>query len=185
MDKLAENIKILREEKGISQSQLADRLFVTRQAVTRWEKGNTRPDIETIGKLAEIFDVSVEYLITGKELVKEVVVEKEVVKEVPVEKIVEKKIIEEVPPDDYDFYKGEVMLRLTVGIVCGCVLWLMFLIFLILCLALLPIAEAWFIDLIWMAFVVFIPLVIIKEIRTYINPNFLKFKNKNKGDKKK
>ena len=182
MDKLAENIKILREEKGISQSQLAERLFVTRQAVARWEKGNTRPDIETIGKLAEIFDVSVEYLVTGKENVKEVVVEKEVVKEVPVEKIVEKKIFEEVPPDDYDFYKSEVVHRQIAFIIVACILWPMFFVLLILCLVILPFAQAWFIDLILLFFVVFIPLAIIKSIRTYIKPNFLRRKSK-KRDK--
>ena len=111
MDKLAENIKILREEKGISQSQLAERLFVTRQAVARWEKGNTRPDIETIGKLAEIFDVSVEYLVTGKENVKEV----------PVEKIVEKKIFEEVPPDDYDEIKTLHQMRVWCFVIASAV----------------------------------------------------------------
>lgn len=101
MDKLAENIKILREKKGLSQYQLANELFITRQAVARWENGVTRPDIETIGKLADIFGVSVEYLITGKEIVKEVivekVVEKEVIKEVPVEKVIEKEVVKTVP----------------------------------------------------------------------------------------
>ncbi len=182
MDKLAENIKILREEKGISQSQLAERLFVTRQAVARWENGNTRPDIETIGKLAEIFDVSVEYLITGKELVKEVVVEKEVVKEVPVEKIVEKKIIEEVPPDDYDEFKMFHQIRIWGFIILTIIYTVACLIATIVVL----IKDAKLMAKLWVIWVFAIILFVcdVITIRKYIAPDFLKRKNKDKRNKK-
>ena len=67
MNKVNTIIKRLRLEKGINQEQLAEQLHVTRQAVSNWETGKTQPDIETLTQLAAYFDVSVEYLIYGKE----------------------------------------------------------------------------------------------------------------------
>ena len=56
-------IKKLREEKGLSQESLADKLFVTRQAVSRWEMGDTTPNIETLKMLSKYFDVSINTLL--------------------------------------------------------------------------------------------------------------------------
>ena len=67
MNKVSTTIKLLRIEKGINQEQLAEQLHVTRQAVSSWETGKTQPDIETLTRIAEYFDVSVERLIYGKE----------------------------------------------------------------------------------------------------------------------
>ena len=47
----------LREKSGMSQDGLAEKLFVTRQAVSRWETGKTTPDIDTLKKLSKLFDV--------------------------------------------------------------------------------------------------------------------------------
>lgn len=71
MNKVNSTIKRLRLEKSINQEQLAEQLHVTRQAVSNWETGKTQPDIETLTQMAEYFGVSVEYLIYGKEPVKE------------------------------------------------------------------------------------------------------------------
>ena len=49
----------------MSQSDLAGKLFVTPQAVSRWERGETEPDVDTIKRLAEVFNVSVEEVING------------------------------------------------------------------------------------------------------------------------
>ena len=67
MNEVKTSIKQLRQDKGISQEQLAEQLHVTRQAVSNWENGKTQPDIETLTQIAEFFDVSVERLIYGKE----------------------------------------------------------------------------------------------------------------------
>ena len=67
MNKISTTIKRLRLEKKINQEQLAEQLNVTRQAVSNWETGKTQPDIETLTNIAAYFDVSVEYLIYGKE----------------------------------------------------------------------------------------------------------------------
>ena len=61
------SIKNLRKEKNLTQDELAEKLNVTRQAVSSWENGKTQPDIETLTQLAEVFDVSVERIIYGKE----------------------------------------------------------------------------------------------------------------------
>ena len=56
---LQENLKILRTQKGMSQEELADRLNVVRQTVSKWEKGLSVPDSEMLIKLADVFEVSV------------------------------------------------------------------------------------------------------------------------------
>ena len=66
METLNERIKKLRKEKGLTQSQLADKLGVTDKAVSKWEVGEANPDISLLVNLANIFDVSVDYLLTGK-----------------------------------------------------------------------------------------------------------------------
>lgn len=66
MNEVANSIKKLRQEKKMSQEQLAEQLYVTRQAVSNWENGKTQPDVDTIARLADIFDVSVERMIYGK-----------------------------------------------------------------------------------------------------------------------
>lgn len=53
----------LREERGLTQQQLADRLYVTRQAVSRWERGETRPGIDMLKLIAAALDVPVTLLL--------------------------------------------------------------------------------------------------------------------------
>lgn len=52
-----------RREQGITQIELADKLSVTRQTVSRWETGAAFPDIEKVANLAEILQVSCDYLL--------------------------------------------------------------------------------------------------------------------------
>ena len=66
---LGDNIKTFRKKKGFSQETLAQELFVVRQTVSKWEKGQSVPDAEMIEKLAEVLDVSVNDLL-GKEIEK-------------------------------------------------------------------------------------------------------------------
>ena len=53
----------LRTKKGLSQDDLADKVFVTRQAVSRWENGDTVPNTETLKQLSTFFDVSINTLL--------------------------------------------------------------------------------------------------------------------------
>lgn len=59
-----ENLKRAREGKGLTQQTLADKLYVTRQAVSRWECGSRYPDLLTTKCIADILDVSVESLLS-------------------------------------------------------------------------------------------------------------------------
>lgn len=53
----------LRTKAGLSQDELAEKLFVTRQAVSRWETGETVPNTETLKLLSKLFDVSINTLL--------------------------------------------------------------------------------------------------------------------------
>ena len=53
----------LRTKRGLSQSELAERVHVTRQAVSRWETGETTPNAETLKLLSRLFDVSINTLL--------------------------------------------------------------------------------------------------------------------------
>lgn len=62
-----DQIRGLRQGEGLTQEQLAQRLMVTRQAVSNWERGSNLPDIETLIRIATTFDVSLDRLILGRE----------------------------------------------------------------------------------------------------------------------
>lgn len=60
---IGDKIKMLRRKRKLTQSQLANELNVTAQAVSKWEKGLSYPDIETIIKISKLFDVTTDYLL--------------------------------------------------------------------------------------------------------------------------
>jgi putative transcriptional regulator len=62
----SENIKTLRKQKGLSQQELAARLNVVRQTVSKWEKNLSVPDADTLIRLAEILEVPVSELLGTK-----------------------------------------------------------------------------------------------------------------------
>lgn len=76
---IGERIQDLRKSRGISQEQLADMAGVSRQAVSKWESGQSMPDIEKVILLSDYFEVSTDYLLKGVEPEKKVT--GEVVKE--------------------------------------------------------------------------------------------------------
>lgn len=63
---MGETISSLRKEKGMTQKDLADMLGITDKAVSKWERGVAYPDTATIPAIAEIFEVSVEELLSAK-----------------------------------------------------------------------------------------------------------------------
>lgn len=80
-DKIGKFILVLRKEKNLTQKDLADKLFITDRAVSKWERGICLPDITLFEKLAEIFDISVSELLKGEKMKnKKYIEEKEVVK---------------------------------------------------------------------------------------------------------
>ena len=65
---LGDNIKRLREEHLLTQQQLADKLYVSRQTVCRWENGSRCPDLIMAKRLAVELDVSLDELISDEDL---------------------------------------------------------------------------------------------------------------------
>lgn len=61
-----ENIYRLRTEKNMSQGDLADALEVSRQSVSKWENNSAVPELEKVVKMAQIFEVTIDELITGQ-----------------------------------------------------------------------------------------------------------------------
>ena len=61
--RLGERIAEKRKEQGLTQAELAERMMVTRQTVSRWEAGTVLPDVERIAELAAVLGVSCDYLL--------------------------------------------------------------------------------------------------------------------------
>lgn len=66
-ERLHEIINLKRNEKGWTQEKLAEELFVTRQTVSRWERGHSYPTIDTLVKLTQLLDFSLDYALLGDE----------------------------------------------------------------------------------------------------------------------
>ena len=64
---IADRIQNLRKVKGISQEELADKVGVTRQAVSKWESEQSTPDVEKIIIMSDYFEVTTDYLLKGIE----------------------------------------------------------------------------------------------------------------------
>ena len=59
----SEMLRDLRKEKNLTQEELAERLNVSRQSVTKWENGKSLPDLVNIKKISHIFSVSIDLLV--------------------------------------------------------------------------------------------------------------------------
>lgn len=73
---IAERIQELRKQSGYSQEQVAEMLGLSRQAISKWESGQGKPEIDNIVKLTEIYNVSADYILLGTEKVSVPVPEK-------------------------------------------------------------------------------------------------------------
>ena len=68
MRDIGKNIKLLRQRQNMTQDELAEALFVTRQTVSNYETGRSRPDVEMLLKVAEVLDVDANTLLYGPEI---------------------------------------------------------------------------------------------------------------------
>lgn len=62
MEKFHEKLKMLRKKKGLTQKDIADLVHVNRVTYTNWEKGNREPNFENLIKLADLLEVSLDWL---------------------------------------------------------------------------------------------------------------------------
>lgn len=69
MAEFGENLRKVREERGLTQQTVADHLFVTRQAVSKWEGGSRYPDLMTAKKLSQFLDISMDELLADEDMV--------------------------------------------------------------------------------------------------------------------
>ncbi len=67
-----EKLKACREEKGMTQQTLADKLYVTRQAVSRWECGARYPDLITAKRIAKELEISLDELVSGEKYIRDI-----------------------------------------------------------------------------------------------------------------
>ena len=59
----------LRKQKGLSQEELANRLNVSRQTISKWEVGDSTPDMEKLVAISDLFEISLDKLVKGEETV--------------------------------------------------------------------------------------------------------------------
>ena len=130
---VGKRISELRKQHNMSQGQLATQLGVSRQAISKWENGQSSPDTANLITLSEIFDTNIEYLASGVERVdmREVepiiqTVVHEVQRIVPVERVVVKPIIRRRIRIKYRNHPGQMLLLGTgcflAGLLLGCLL---------------------------------------------------------------
>ena len=65
MNVVGKNIKKLRLSQGMTQEELAEKMFVTRQTISNWENGKSQPDLETLSVISSLFEVDPSVLIYG------------------------------------------------------------------------------------------------------------------------
>lgn len=68
LELISQKIIEKRKQKGLTQNELADALFVSRQAVSKWELGKSLPSVEVLLEMTVLFGVTIDYLLDGSEL---------------------------------------------------------------------------------------------------------------------
>ena len=64
-----EKLQQLRKQNNLTQEQLAEKLFVSRTAISKWESGKGYPNIESLKSISQLFSVSIDELLSGEELI--------------------------------------------------------------------------------------------------------------------
>ena len=67
MKQMGERISRLRQEKKLTQIALGEKLGISSQAISKWERGQAFPDVSRLDELAELLDADVGYLLMGQE----------------------------------------------------------------------------------------------------------------------
>lgn len=64
-----EKLQLLRKQNNMTQEQLAEKLYVSRTAVSKWESGKGYPNIESLKSISRLFSVTIDDLLSGEELI--------------------------------------------------------------------------------------------------------------------
>jgi len=75
--KFKDNLRKLRKENNLSQEKLAEKLNISRQAISKWESGKAYPDIDNLILLRDIFNVSLDELVVNERIDKEEIISEE------------------------------------------------------------------------------------------------------------
>lgn len=103
---VGEKIKVARQGAGLTQVQLAEKLNVSRQAITKWESDKGLPDVENLKRIAKLLNVSVDYLLDDGESIDKSVIREQINLEnygKGRKKVVKDKVVRDKFPD-YDIY---------------------------------------------------------------------------------
>lgn len=65
-----EKFLYLRKEKGLTQEELSEKLFVSRTAISKWESGRGLPNIESLKAISKLFDITIDELLSGEEIIR-------------------------------------------------------------------------------------------------------------------
>ena len=97
MQRIGRKISNLRKEKNMTQMELADKLGISFQAVSNWERGNSMPDISKLPELAEVLEVSVDELLGEKSVIVDAVINNNMEEVITNEKATIEEISEALP----------------------------------------------------------------------------------------
>lgn len=64
-----EKLQLLRKEHNMTQEELAEKLFVSRTAISKWENGRGFPNLDSLSNLAAIYSISIDDLLSGEEII--------------------------------------------------------------------------------------------------------------------
>ena len=99
---IADRIQSLRKTKGISQEELADKIGVSRQAISKWESEQSVPEIDKVIFMSDYFEVTTDYILKGIET---------------------REQVKERPPLDANVFAASATFLILIGLILACVIW--------------------------------------------------------------
>ena len=105
--RFGEKLYSLRKQRGMTQMELAEKLDISRQAVSRWERGTAEPSTENLVSIGKLFDVSVDALMNENI-------------QVQAELSVQIAVIDQEPDKSTDFYRGSSHVKFTKQMIIAC-----------------------------------------------------------------
>lgn len=105
--RFGEKLYSLRKQRGMTQMELAEKLDISRQAVSRWERGTAEPSTENLVSIGKLFDVSVDALMNENI-------------QLQAELSVQIAVIDQEPDKSTDFYRGSSHVKFTKQMIIAC-----------------------------------------------------------------